>query len=68
MQYNQMGNLTNVVAQTQIRHDGPVLCSDFSSDNVTVFTGGADNNLKMWNVTQGPNGVQNIGRHDAPIK
>jgi len=33
-----------------------------------VFSGGADNTVKMWNVTQGTNGVQTIGSHDQPIK
>ncbi len=63
-----MGQLHNTVPQSQIRHDAPVLCSEFSADNVSVFTGGCDNVLKMWNVTQGPNAAQNIGSHDAPIK
>eukprot|EP01032_Pedospumella_encystans_P014069 gene14069-16178_t len=66
LQYNPQ--LSNIVPQAQIKHDGPVLCSDISNDGVTVFTGGCDNALKMWNVTQGPNGAQTIGKHDAPIK
>jgi WD40 repeat protein len=37
-------------------------------DNVTVFTGGCDNAIKMWNVTQGPTAAQVIGKHDAPVR
>jgi WD40 repeat protein len=38
---------------------------------VTVFTGGADHQVKMWNVTQGSSSaatLQTIGSHDAPVK
>lgn len=35
---------------------------------MAVFTGGCDNVVKMWNVSQGPNGAQTIGKHDAPVK
>lgn len=57
-----------VVPRAQIKHDGPVLCSDISTDQVTCFTGGADNTVRMWNVTQPATSAQTIGRHDAPVR
>ena len=35
---------------------------------MTVFTGGCDNVVKMWNVSQGAAAAQNIGKHDAPVR
>lgn len=37
-------------------------------DNTTIYSGGADNVVKMWNVTQGAASAQSLGRHDAPVK
>jgi len=69
MQWSAQGQMTNIVPQSQIKHDAPALCSDISStDNVTVFSGGGDGIVKMWNITQGPTAAQNVGKHDAPIK
>jgi hypothetical protein len=31
LQYNQQSVLSNIVPQAQIKHDGPVLCSDISN-------------------------------------
>lgn len=59
----------NIVPQGQIKHDAPALCSDICpTDNVTVFSGGCDGYVKMWNVTQGANTAQNIGKHEAPVR
>ena len=59
---------TGVVPRAQIRHDGPVLCSDISStDQVTTFTGGTDCSVRLWNVTQPATSVQVIGTHDKPV-
>ena len=60
--------LSNVNPQTGIKHDAPVLCMDFSSDNVTHFSAGCDSQVRMWNVTQGPNAVNVIGKHDQPVR
>lgn len=50
----------------------PALCSAFSSDGGTVFTGGVDNAVRMWTLGQQlttPNAVpQQIGAHTAPVK
>jgi len=68
IQSNQ-GKITNIIAQSQIKHDAPVLCSDINStDQVTVFSGGCDNTVRMWNVTQGPSGASIIGRHDSSVR
>ena len=40
--------LGNVVAQAQIRHDAPVLCSDIASDGLTTFSAGCDTQVRMW--------------------
>lgn len=67
LQYGQDGNITGALPQAQIHHDGPVLCTDIASDGLTVFSGGADNALKMWNPSQG-NTAQTIGQHELPIR
>ena len=58
--------------KAQANHEGqaPALCSAFSVDGSTVFTGGADKAVRMWQLgQQPPNGVpQPIGTHDAPVK
>ncbi len=64
----QPQQLTNIQHRGSIKHDGPVLCSDFMSDQQTTFSGGADGTVRMWNVTQGPGAVQTIGRHDQPVR
>ncbi len=35
---------------------------------MTVFTGGCDGAVKLWNVTQGASGARDIGKHDAAVK
>ena len=59
--------LSNVAAQGEIKHEAPVLCTDFSSDNMTNFSAGCDGHVRMWNVTQGAQS-QVIGKHDQPIR
>ena len=51
-------------------NQAPALCSAFSADGNTVFTGGADKAVRMWQLGQQPaNGVpQQIGAHDAPVR
>ena len=66
-QLSNNGNQVAINPQSEIKHDAPVLCSDFSSDNVTNFSAGCDGQVRMWNVTQGPQGVQVIGKHDQPV-
>eukprot|EP00566_Odontella_aurita_P014999 CAMPEP_0113585718 /NCGR_PEP_ID=MMETSP0015_2-20120614/33868_1 /TAXON_ID=2838 /ORGANISM="Odontella" /LENGTH=350 /DNA_ID=CAMNT_0000491017 /DNA_START=46 /DNA_END=1099 /DNA_ORIENTATION=+ /assembly_acc=CAM_ASM_000160 len=58
--------------KAQANHEGqaPVLSTAFSADGSTVFSGGADKAVRMWQLgQQPPNGVpQQIGAHDAPVK
>lgn len=59
--------------KAQVNHEGqaPALCSAFSSDGSTVFTGGADKAVRMWSLGQAApaNGIpQQIGAHDSPVK
>ncbi len=56
-----------IMHRGQIRHDAPVLCTDFHSDQQTIFSGGADGTVRQWNVTQGTQ-TQTIGKHDQPVK
>ncbi len=35
---------------------------------MTVFSGSCDGVVKMWNVSQGPQAAQNIGKHDKAVK
>lgn len=69
-----MNGQIQAVPKAQVNHEGqaPVLCSAFSSDGSTVFTGGGDKKVRMWKLGQQPttpNSVpQEIGSHDAPIK
>ena len=67
LQTDQSGKVINAAPKIQLRHEGPVLCSDIASDGITVFSAGCEKVVKMWNPTQGTTS-QNIGQHDQPIK
>lgn len=62
---NEMGGMISSQPRAQINHDGPVLCTDFSSDSTTVFSGGCDGMAKMWTLGRE---AQNVGKHDQPIR
>ena len=53
-------------------NQSPVLCTTFSNDGSTVFSGGGDKAVRMWNLGQvptTPNAVpQQIGVHDSGVK
>jgi WD40 repeat protein len=51
-------------------NQSPVLSTCFSSDGSTVFSGGVDNAVRMWQLGQTPsnNVPQQIGVHDSPVK
>ena len=51
-----------------IKHDGPALCCDFASDNMTALSGGCDGTLRQWNIAQGPQSMTAVGRHDNAIR
>ncbi|DBA05081.1 TPA: hypothetical protein N0F65_000769 [Lagenidium giganteum] len=61
------GTAFNAVPKAQITHDGPVLCTAFSADGSTVFSGSCDKTAKMW-ALGGPAQGQQIAAHDAPIR
>lgn len=60
----------NPKAQVNHENQSPVLSSCFSSDGSTVFSGGCDKAVRMWQLGQSPpnNIPQQIGAHDAPVK
>ncbi|GMI26606.1 hypothetical protein TeGR_g6783, partial [Tetraparma gracilis] len=46
---------------------GPVLSCCWSDDGSTVFCGGSDTKVWMWNLAQGTT-MQQVGQHAAPVK
>jgi WD40 repeat protein len=62
----------SLVCVLQVNHENqsPVLSTCFSSDGSTVFSGGVDNAVRMWQLGQTPtnNVPQQIGVHDSPVK
>jgi len=60
----------NPKAKVTHENQAPVLSSCFSADGNTVFTGGCDKAVRMWQLGQAPpnNVPQQIGAHDAPVK
>jgi len=47
-------------------HDAPVLCTTWSSDGQTVFSGACDGKAKMWSLATGQS--QQVAQHAAGIK
>lgn len=68
IQQAQNGMIQNVIPQSQIKHEAPVMCCSIAQDGVTTFSAGCDTHVHMWNVTQPSTSVQKIGKHDAPIR
>ncbi|KAL9224741.1 hypothetical protein vseg_000750 [Gypsophila vaccaria] len=61
------GTNVNAVPKASITHDQPVLCSTWKDDGTTVFSGGCDKQVKMWNLSSGGQAVT-VAMHDAPIR
>ncbi|OQR95758.1 WD domain-containing protein [Thraustotheca clavata] len=55
------------IARAQIQHKAPVLCTAFSADGSTVFSGSCDKTAMMWQLG-GPAQGQQIAQHDQPIR
>jgi mRNA export factor len=54
------------VAKAAIQHDAPALCCTWSKDGTKVFSGGADKNIRMLDVSTGA--TTPFPAHDMPIK
>lgn len=56
--------------QTNHENKSPVLCTAFSADGNTVFSGGVDKAVRMWPLQENPAKpvAQQVGVHDAPVK
>jgi mRNA export factor len=57
---------------TTANHEGqkPALCTAWSPDGQTLFSGGGDNAVRMWQLSQAPpqQVAPQIGVHNAPVK
>eukprot|EP00457_Paulinella_chromatophora_P009130 gb/GEZN01009185.1/.p1 GENE.gb/GEZN01009185.1/~~gb/GEZN01009185.1/.p1 ORF type:complete len:351 (+),score=39.83 gb/GEZN01009185.1/:50-1102(+) len=53
-------------AMAQIKHDAPVLATDFHHDGTAVFSASCDTTVKLWKF-QG-NTPTTVAKHDKPIK
>lgn len=47
-------------------HDAPVLSTRWTSDGTKVISGGADKQVKLYDIQSGQ--AQTIGMHDGPVK
>nr|GEW50787.1 hypothetical protein [Tanacetum cinerariifolium] len=59
------GTSVSSVAKASISHDQPVLCSAWKDDGSTVFSGGCDKQVKMWQL--GGNQPQTVAMHDMAV-
>mmetsp|Transcript_22020 Transcript_22020/g.32528 ORF Transcript_22020/g.32528 Transcript_22020/m.32528 type:complete len:353 (+) Transcript_22020:114-1172(+) len=67
----EQGGQIRAMPKAQVTHEqnSSVLDCCFSSDGSTVFSGGTDKAVRMWNMNGQTSGVaQQIGAHDAPVK
>ena len=62
----EVGNNGQAVPKASQKHEGPVLCSDWSHDGTAVFSGGCDNKAQKWDLAT--NTPTQVAQHDAPIK
>lgn len=60
------GNQIQAETQHLNKYDGPVLCTTFKPEGDMLFTGGADNTVRMLNMQTGQASL--LGRHDQPVK
>lgn len=54
------------VPKSATNHAAPVLCSAWSADGNSVFSGGCDNQAKKWDLAS--NQSTQVAQHDAPIR
>ncbi|XP_022153448.1 protein RAE1-like [Momordica charantia] len=60
------GNIASTL-KASISHGHPVLCSARKDDGTTVFSGGCDNQVKMWPLLSGGQAMT-VAMHEAPVK
>lgn len=63
----KQGNNVMSAPKAATSHEKPVLCSAWKEDGTVVFSGGCDNQVKMWQLASGGQ-AQTIGTHDQPVK
>ncbi|KAJ3705681.1 hypothetical protein LUZ61_009386 [Rhynchospora tenuis] len=54
------------VPKAAISHNAPVLCSAWTGDGTTVFSGGCDKQVKMWPLASGVQPIT-VAMHDEPV-
>lgn len=59
-------NSGNNQGRALYEHDGPVLSASWSLDGTQVVSGGADKQVKLFDIQSQQ--AQQIGAHDAPVK
>lgn len=59
-------NTGNSQGRAMFQHDGPVLSARWSSDGTRVCSGGADKQVKLFDLASQQ--LQQIGAHDAPVR
>ena len=62
----EVANNGQAMPKASTKHEAPVLCSSWSSDGASVFTGGCDNIAKKWDLASGQ--ATQIAQHDGPIR
>lgn len=64
--YEIDANSGNNQGRAMFEHDGPVLSTRWSLDGTRVVSGGADKQVKLFDLASQQ--AQQIGAHDAPVK
>ncbi|KAL8287162.1 hypothetical protein RQP46_003614 [Phenoliferia psychrophenolica] len=62
----QVGQGGQSEGKAQYTHEAPVLCVDWSKDGTKVFSGGADNAGRIYDVATSQ--ATQFAAHDAPVK
>lgn len=55
----------SAVPKAAVSVEKPVLCSAWSSDGGSVFVGGCDGAVRLWDLSS--NGQRQVAAHDAPV-
>ncbi|XP_062094845.1 protein RAE1-like isoform X2 [Humulus lupulus] len=68
IKHNSSNGTTETRLKASISHEQPVLCSTWNDDGTIVFSGGCDNQVKMWPLTTPDAQPTTVATHHAPIK